>query len=96
MPDLDRVLTCTCPSNFNWARLVESSDQQRRYNVFYTAEAGYTCTCPGFKYRGKCRHIDEVAPERCGAMADAFANTIYNDKNCPDCGERTIPFYVAV
>jgi hypothetical protein len=96
MPDLHRVLTCTCPSNFDWARSVESSDKKRTYLVTFTKEGNYACTCPGFKYRGQCRHIDEVSPERCGGLVDAFANTIYNCKTCPDCGEETIPFYVGV
>lgn len=96
MPDLHRVLTCTCPTNMYFVRLVESADQQRRYEVSYSSEEGWRCQCPGFKYRRECKHIDQIAPTRCGGMADAFANTIYNDKNCPDCGERTIPFYVGV
>ena len=96
MPDLHRVLTCTCPTNMYFVRLVESSNGQARYEVSFTKEESWRCTCPGFKYRGKCKHIDKVAPQRCGGLWDAFANTIYKFEYCPDCGEKTVPFYVGV
>ena len=32
-------------------------------NTYYvTDEDGkISCTCPGYKYRGKCKHVDEVS-----------------------------------
>ena len=32
----------------------------------------YTCTCPGFKYRGRCKHSTEVASESPLAQAPAW------------------------
>ena len=30
------------------------------YTVRYINKQRYTCDCPGFKFRGKCKHIDKV------------------------------------
>lgn len=31
-----------------------------RGNVYYVDKAEQTCTCPGYTYRGNCKHIKEV------------------------------------
>ena len=31
--------------------------------VVFKDELGYNCSCVGFKYHGKCKHIDEVTNE---------------------------------
>lgn len=32
----------------------------------------YRCTCPGFKYRGKCKHSDEIIASGPGGQAPAW------------------------
>ncbi len=29
-------------------------------NTYYVDDEAKTCTCPGFTYRGKCKHTEEV------------------------------------
>jgi hypothetical protein len=98
MPDLTRVLTRTCPTNFRWSMEFVSPSSGVPYILSYTDREGYACTCPGFKHRGWCKHVrdDFLTKQRCGGLWGAFANEIYEDEVCPDCGEPTEPFYVGV
>lgn len=38
----------------------KTSDPQT-YTVKMTPK-GFTCDCPGFKFRGKCKHVEAIAP----------------------------------
>ncbi len=93
MPDLTPVLTHTCSSNIFWA-LPFTGDSGVEYTISY-AKGEWHCTCPGFKYHGDCKHLrdDKLTSQRCGWAEDAFANTTYHERACPECGEETTPFY---
>ena len=97
MPDLTKVITCTCISNVRWDHDF-TSDSGETYTLTYTQERGYECTCKGFYHRNYCRHVRDEAlcSKRCGWGWDAYANHIYDEKKCPDCGEETHAFYVGV
>lgn len=96
MPELSRVLTRTCPSNFNWSKSVFGSTG--RHTVSFNIRDGVTCTCEGFRYRKTCKHVNDPAilKDHCGWGIDAFANHIYQEDVCPECGKRTTAFYVGV
>ena len=97
MPDLHKVMTRTCISNFSWCKKVKSSDGVTDHLVTFNIHGGWICTCAAFRYRKTCRHITHCdRHERCGWGTDAFANVIYDEEICPECGEDTIPFYVGV
>ena len=43
---------------------VLSSDGKSRYKVVDNGKGVWNCNCKGFKYRNKCRHIDEAKDEK--------------------------------
>ncbi len=40
-------------------RIASTSHQGLEYEIV-VADADVTCTCPGFEYRGQCRHARDV------------------------------------
>lgn len=72
------------------------------YSLTYTDGLPTGCTCPGFAYRGRCRHITEhtsggfeVYCDGCGTShlravrADAGRAWVRGqDNRCPDCTRR--------
>lgn len=44
---------------------VPSSDGSKTYRVQFSPSGGAYCTCPGFMYRDKCKHIEHVFEEAC-------------------------------
>lgn len=40
-------------------RIFKVKSKDKEYNVELT-DSHYTCTCTGFNFRGKCKHIDAV------------------------------------
>jgi hypothetical protein len=51
-----RVLTRPQARTF---RVASTSDPAKHYTLTYEANEA-TCTCPGFEYRGTCRHAREL------------------------------------
>lgn len=43
------------------SKVVSSSRGKGEYNVTFNGK--WNCTCSGFKYKGKCSHIDKVKSE---------------------------------
>ena len=41
-------------------RFVQSSSGSHQYKVIRNSDGKWQCGCPGYVYRGKCRHINEV------------------------------------
>ena len=40
-----------------------SSDPEKRYQVTYGRTGHLECSCPGFNYRGECKHVREIRKE---------------------------------
>lgn len=107
MPDLDIVTTFTCSSNEYWSRDVQSGENTYRVEWAKQPRSAYveydwSCTCKGFQFRGRCKHIDQVREERCGWNAE-LEPTAQPDSGgpdnrpiCPKCGADVIPIRVGV
>ena len=55
-------------------------------------DGGYSCSCPGFKFRGTCAHVEDTI-EECGWRQGAGPE-IQNGRQmqlgiCPRCGDKT-------
>jgi len=97
MPDLTIEYCYTCPSNVSWSKTYKGSKGDS-YEVTYNQWNGpdmWHCTCPGFKYRKTCKHVESAKTDRCGWNWEAYTgskgNPIYKNngvKCCPDCGEE--------
>lgn len=48
-------------------------------------EHDYTCTCKGFKFNRKCKHIEEAKSHHCG-WHEQFEGGDLVDGKCPKCG----------
>ena len=77
-----------CVSNSHWERKVGqylvSFGRTFKGNYDYD----YSCDCKGFKYRGKCKHVEEAQNLRCG-WHEQFVTGEVIDEKCPACGNET-------
>lgn len=93
MPDLTREIYMSCETNRHWSMNFWSSDMETEYTVTWNNNAGYSCTCKGFKYRSECKHIKKVIKDnlRCGwhEWLDSEEQEIKG--KCPKCGGETKP-----
>lgn len=70
-------------------------DSIRGYSQSYHFPEGWTCTCKGFEYYGKCKHIREAEENRC-TWNDMFDIKQEQNGICPRCGGKTISVKFAV
>lgn len=69
--------------------VASSRDPAEKYTVSGTFVDGMmTCTCPGFRFKGSCRHT-QLKEVRCGWRSDLGERQEY-DHVCPRCGSKTV------
>lgn len=97
--DLTTHTTLTCSTNLDWSETVQGSGG-KTYTVAYgpTPRGPYqydwSCTCSGFKFRGKCKHVEAAKARRCGW--NGTLELVEHVCSCPDCGGPVTPINVAV
>ena len=94
MPELNIEHRWMCESNRNWRKEVQGNggvyvvEWGRVYDR--DVDYGFTCTCPGYKYRKACRHIRDVSGERCAWHEEynnpEMAEVDHYTRKCPRCG----------
>lgn len=95
MPDLTFHISQECAQIRQGVhRSVLSSDGKRHYRVYVTGDGeNADCTCPGYKYHGKCRHVEQVRRELCGWHMEYSEEQQTLEQNvrcvCPRCGGET-------
>lgn len=95
MPDLTVTHIQACRNTLKSAE-VESSKGGKFYKVTVSLDGKLdNCTCPGFGYRRRCRHVDELRLQLCGwdEQTGEEVQTPQQEMEaiCPRCkGETTI------
>jgi uncharacterized Zn finger protein len=63
------------------------------YDVYVNRDGTERCTCPGFTYRGKCKHVAAAREKICGWRADVGPEEQTPQQEmeavCPRCGTTT-------
>lgn len=106
MFDLMEVAVWTCETNKHWHIDVKGSKGNVYHVVYgYRSEGpyqyGYSCSCPAFKFRGECKHIEFVRGARCGWNGELEPTAVpnYDEESrpvCPKCGGPVVAMKVAV
>jgi uncharacterized Zn finger protein len=100
MPDLTIIYVQACATT-TLTKKVESSKGGKFYDVHASLEErGEKCTCPGFGFRGHCRHIAEVRGQICG-WNEQDSDEVQTPQQemeavCPRCGGETMVLKVGV
>ena len=84
-----------CPKAqiFEWE--IPSSTGKGKYTV-HKRPGRFTCTCKGFIYYQRCKHVDLISSACGGTINISFHVCLYvctynmNAKHCPACGSELI------
>lgn len=100
MPDLDIVYRQAC-TNTTKSGKVKSSRGTGEYTVTASLdEKSDFCTCPGWKYHGRCRHVTQLREELCSWQEDVSEEVQTPQQEmsciCPRCGSETTVLKFAV
>ena len=96
MPDFNIVAYYHCITAEHFHTQVTGSKGDK-YDVEYGPtvsgpyEYDWSCTCPSFKFRGKCKHIEGAKKKVCGWMQFTEGGEpveVNGEKRCPKCGEE--------
>jgi hypothetical protein len=102
MTDLTYETRRVCAQNVSYDETVTGSKGDTYHVSFGTENPGdyaanWHCTCAGFSYRAKCRHVEEAKGRKCDAGWQAYAGDPGLDgETCPKCGGPTVVIQVAV
>lgn len=115
MPDLTPEIHYACSSHENFETFVQGS-RGNQYQVRHMllsppeqerqgAQYGWHCSCPGYKFRGWCRHVEQVkaVPHGQGGAClwDSFVSggepmDDNGTDRCPRCGAEVTPYTAMV
>jgi len=87
-----------CASNLEWqeVQVRSATEQGKAYTVSIPPWGGtedITCECPGYQYRGACRHTSAALAKICNwSSAGPIPQTDaqQNGHTCPRCGGPTV------
>lgn len=100
MPDLTEVYLQACATR-QISQEFESSKGTTTYHTVVFLEEGLDdCDCPGWQYRGKCRHVTELREKLCGwdQQHSPEVQTPQQEMmaECPKCGGETCVYRAGV
>jgi len=87
-----------CASNFDWreVEVPSSTDPGKKYSVSippWGDDEDITCDCPGYLFRGSCRHTKAALERVCGWTSESKVPQTAEqarDHICPRCGGPTV------
>lgn len=93
MPDLTTIYVQECDTDCITEQMLSSKGTGEYTVTACHDETMSSCTCPGYGYRGKCRHITELREKLCSwnEQVGPEAQTPQQEMEavCPKCGGPT-------
>ena len=78
-----------------FARIESDSSDVRKYSVWIQNGVAVHCTCPGFGFRRKCKHLARAEERACkwvfgfeGSVEQSLEQNVHME--CPSCGGKTV------